>query len=193
MSMKHLIATTALSMVIALPAVAQERATNAAERAADRTEAAAERAADRTEAAAEKAAKRTEAAAERTADRTKAATTGNWAKATGDIRGSEMIGADVVNAKNDDIGSVKDVIFDSTGKVKSVLVDPDGVLNGGTKTVAIELTKLQILQSGEDVRLSTTMTEDQLKALPEYKPNMSASASATTSAGGGTSKMNEKK
>jgi uncharacterized protein YrrD len=93
---------------------------------------------------------------------------GKWAKAAGNLKGSELIGADIVNAKNDTVGSVKDVLFDTTGKIKMVLVDPQGVFGGGTKTVAMDLSKMQIMQSGEDLRLATTMTEEQLKALPEY-------------------------
>ena len=114
---------------------------------------------------------------------TKTAMSGNWAKAAGDLKGSELIGADVVNAKNDEIGSVKDVLFDTTGKIKTLLVDPKGIMNGGTKTVAVDMSKVQILQSGDDLRLTSTMTEEQLRSLPDYKTNMAA-GSATTSAGG---------
>lgn len=121
--------------------------------------------------------------ADGTNDRPKTTMNSNWTKAAGNLKGSELIGADIVNAKNDEIGNVNDVLFDTTGKIKSLLVDPSGIMNGGTKTVAIDFSKLQILQSGEDLRLSTSMTEDQLKALPDYKSTTSA-GSATTSAGG---------
>jgi uncharacterized protein YrrD len=95
---------------------------------------------------------------------------GKWVKVTGGgLKGSELIGADIVNGKDDEVGNVKDVIFDTSGKITAVLVDPQGVFAGGAKTVAIEMNKIQILQSGEDLRLMTAMSEDQLKALPEYK------------------------
>jgi putative membrane protein len=76
-----------------------------------------------------------------------------------------VLGAEVVNAKGEDVAEIEDVVMDQSGKQYAVL-SVGGFLGIGEKKVAVPLDELQL---GEDkAYLMTAETEDQLKQMPEY-------------------------
>jgi putative membrane protein len=76
-----------------------------------------------------------------------------------------LLGANVVNAKGDDVAEIEDVVLDQSGKYYAVL-SVGGFLGIGEKKVAVPLDELQL---GKDkAYLMTAETEDQLKQMPEY-------------------------
>ncbi|WP_185973794.1 PRC-barrel domain-containing protein [Ferrovibrio terrae] len=79
----------------------------------------------------------------------------------------ELLGADLKNAQNEKIGEVQAVQLDSAGKVRSLIVGVGGVLGLGARAVAVEPSALSVADGGDTVR--TTLTKDQLKAMPEYE------------------------
>jgi sporulation protein YlmC with PRC-barrel domain len=80
--------------------------------------------------------------------------------------GRGLVGKTIYDAAGDEIGDVEDVTMASGGKVDSTLVDVGGFLGIGGKRVAIDASTLN--QQGD--RLVSSMTKQQVKALPAYKP-----------------------
>lgn len=83
------------------------------------------------------------------------------------VDAKELLGADLKNAENEKIGEVQAVQLDAAGKVRSLIVGVGGVLGLGAHAVALEPSALTMADGGETLR--TTLTKDQLKAMPEYE------------------------
>jgi hypothetical protein len=83
------------------------------------------------------------------------------------VDAKELLGADLKNAENEKIGEVQAVQLDAAGKVRSLIVGVGGVLGLGARAVALEPSALSVADGGETLR--TTLTKDQLKAMPEYE------------------------
>lgn len=83
------------------------------------------------------------------------------------VQARKLIGSNLKNANNETIGEVDSVLLDSDGKVRSVIVGVGGFLGMGERNVAVNLNALNIADGGDTVR--TTLTKDQLKAMPEYQ------------------------
>lgn len=79
----------------------------------------------------------------------------------------ELLGTDVKNAQNETVGEVQAVQLDAAGKVRNLIVGVGGFLGLGERAVAVEPTALTVADNGNTIR--TTMTKDQLKAMPEYQ------------------------
>jgi sporulation protein YlmC with PRC-barrel domain len=87
----------------------------------------------------------------------------------GGYTAEDLIGADIENTNGDTIDEVSDLLIDQNNEVTHVLVDVGGVLGIGTKTVALPIEELQVPQGSVDEPVFiTSMTEDQLEALPAY-------------------------
>ena len=80
--------------------------------------------------------------------------------------GRDIVGKDLYGSGNRNMGEVEDVVMGADGRLESVLVDVGGFLGIGARRVAIPISQIQI---GQGDRLTTTMTEAEAKALPEYK------------------------
>lgn len=85
----------------------------------------------------------------------------------GQAQAQELIGADVKNAQNETIGEIESVHLDQSGTVSNVIVSVGGFLGLGSRDVALSWNDLQVAEGGQSV--TTTMTKDQLKSLPEYQ------------------------
>lgn len=110
----------------------------------------------------------------------------------GQAQAQELIGADVKNAQNETVGEIESVHLDQSGMVSNVIVSVGGFLGLGSRDVALSWNDLQVAQGGASV--TTTMTKDQLKSLPEYQYSDSsqrgkvfsgANAAGTSSSQGG--------
>jgi sporulation protein YlmC with PRC-barrel domain len=81
------------------------------------------------------------------------------------IRASKMIGSTVYDVQNRNIGSVKDLVLDTDGKVADVVIDVGSVLGVGGKYVAVGMNDVKT----DHNRLTLDRTKDQLQQMSEYR------------------------
>ncbi|QYX55977.1 PRC-barrel domain-containing protein [Roseovarius sp. SCSIO 43702] len=72
---------------------------------------------------------------------------------------------DIYTTGGDKIGEIEDVLFTRDGKAMAVSAEVGGFLGIGEKEVVINLDQI----SRENDRMIVDMTEDEMKALPEWK------------------------
>ncbi len=91
--------------------------------------------------------------------------------AGGDFSAEELIDADVVNAENETVSSIDDLILNEDGSIQAVIMDVGGFLGIGEKSVEVSYDELTILkqEDGEDIKVYMNTTEDALNSMPEYE------------------------
>jgi sporulation protein YlmC with PRC-barrel domain len=88
-----------------------------------------------------------------------------------DWRSSKLVGTSVMGANDQNIGEINDVLFDSGGTVKGVVVGVGGFLGIGEKDVAVPFRALNITRkSGDDAidKITVSYTKEQLKDAPAF-------------------------
>lgn len=95
------------------------------------------------------------------------AVTGAWAGVTAD----ELKGKTVTGLDDKKVGDVSDVVMGADASVSKIVVDVGGFLGMGAKPVALDPAQVQLTRDVEknEIRLQVSATEDELKAMPEYK------------------------
>ena len=90
---------------------------------------------------------------------------------SGDMLTSNIVGLDIYNSQNDDIGKVQDVAFDASKKVTGYILSVGGFLGMGTHYVAVNPDALMVNYDAQNKSWKATMnaTKDQLKSAPEFK------------------------
>ncbi|KZD03392.1 hypothetical protein AUP43_13050 [Oceanibaculum pacificum] len=78
-----------------------------------------------------------------------------------------LIGADVTNNNDENVGEIEDVVLNESGQVKYVVVSVGGFLGMGDKHVAMNWSDVKANRAENTV--SVNQTKDQLKQAPEYK------------------------
>jgi sporulation protein YlmC with PRC-barrel domain len=63
----------------------------------------------------------------------------------GDWRTSKMAGLKVYNDKNEDIGSINDLLADKSGNIKAAVISVGGILGVGARYVAIPYDKIKFV------------------------------------------------
>ncbi|NVK15086.1 MAG: PRC-barrel domain-containing protein [Rhodobacteraceae bacterium] len=88
-----------------------------------------------------------------------------------DLTAEKLTGAAAYDANDEWIGEVSELLLTDEGKVKSAVVDVGGFLGLGEKPVELDLSKIDILRAddGSDLRVYIPMTEEELKAMPDYE------------------------
>jgi sporulation protein YlmC with PRC-barrel domain len=86
---------------------------------------------------------------------------------TSEVDAEKIIGRDLLDASNEKIGSIDSVMLGRDGKVQAVVVNAGGFLGLGERQVAIDWADIRVSDEGK--RITTALTRDQLKALPEYR------------------------
>jgi hypothetical protein len=99
------------------------------------------------------------------ADRT--VSTGDF-NTSGDMAAGALIGAKVRNESKESIGKVDEIYLDKDAKVTVVVISVGGFLGVGSKDVGVKWSDLTFGQDGTSVVLTTSLTKDALKALPDY-------------------------
>jgi sporulation protein YlmC with PRC-barrel domain len=107
---------------------------------------------------------------------------------------SSFIGESVYSGTGDNaqnIGDVNDIVIDSKGMAKSIVVGVGGFLGIGEKNVAMEFPKLSWVEANGDRWLVTDVSKEQLEAMPAfdrspYEPASQPTASTGTSSTGTT-------
>ena len=84
------------------------------------------------------------------------------------ISASALLDENVVNAANETIGDVNDVLLDKNGKVASVIVGVGGFLGMGEKNVALDFDQLKFTNNGNDLVVTSDATKETLQAAPAY-------------------------
>ena len=98
------------------------------------------------------------------------ANTGFMAQQPGDRLASRLVGLNIQNTANEDIGEIYDIVLTDQAAVKAYIVSVGGFLGIGTKYVAIDPKAVTMTRQDEKTWKATmNANKDQLKAAPEYK------------------------
>jgi hypothetical protein len=84
---------------------------------------------------------------------------------------SKLVGLDVYNDKNQDIGQIKDVALNQSGQTEAYILSVGGFLGIGDHYVAVNPSQLKVTYNDSDKKWHASMnaTTDELKAAPEFK------------------------
>lgn len=84
---------------------------------------------------------------------------------------SKLVGLDVYNNENKDIGTIKDIALDPNGRTAAYILSVGGFLGIGDHYVAINPAAVKVTYNGSEKKWHASMnaTADQLKSAPEFK------------------------
>jgi hypothetical protein len=84
---------------------------------------------------------------------------------------SNVVGLDIHNGQNNDIGKIQDIAFDSSKQVTAYILSVGGFLGMGTHYVAVNPGSVMVAYDAQNKVWKATMnaTKDQLKSAPEFK------------------------
>ncbi|TMV72533.1 PRC-barrel domain containing protein, partial [Thioclava sp. BHET1] len=87
-----------------------------------------------------------------------------------DITAKDLKDAPVYGADNKKIGDISKLVLTADGKLDKAVVNVGGFLGIGGKSVAISSDQMQVMKKdkSDDLRVYVAMSEDQLKAMPDY-------------------------
>jgi sporulation protein YlmC with PRC-barrel domain len=90
-----------------------------------------------------------------------------------DALSSNLVGLDVYNNSNKDIGQIKDVAMNQRGRAQAYILSVGGFLRIGEHYVAVNPSEVKISYNDSDKKWHATMnaTTSELKAAPEFKYN----------------------
>ena len=88
-----------------------------------------------------------------------------------DMLSSNLVGLDVYDNADHNVGTIKDVAFDSSKAVKGYILSVGGVLGMGAHYIAVDMASVKVKYDPADKKWHANMdaTRDQLKAAPEFK------------------------
>lgn len=86
-----------------------------------------------------------------------------------DVRASDLLGTDVYNLTNENVGEIEDLILDNGKTLKGVVVSVGGFLGIGDRNVAIDPRSLVLSQTNNSWRAVVNTTKEELKNAPEFK------------------------
>jgi sporulation protein YlmC with PRC-barrel domain len=102
-------------------------------------------------------------------------------------RGTDLIDASVRGPDDQTIGEIEDVLIDSNGGIKAVVVSVGGFLGIGDKNVAVPFNALDIKRQANDDdidRIATNFTRDQLENAPAFRFYGDGNGAATAGGSG---------
>ena len=84
---------------------------------------------------------------------------------------SNLVGLDVYNASNQNIGQIKDIAMGPAGRARAYIVSVGGFLGMGTHYVAMNPSDVQVSYNTSDQKwhATTNATSDQLKSAPAFQ------------------------
>jgi len=94
-----------------------------------------------------------------------------WTKSLtpdGRIKASSFVGAEVMNAQDEAIGEIEEVLIGQNGNPQA-LVSVGGFLGVGERHVLLNWSDLKIDRNKDSVRVAVNMTKEQLQKLTPYK------------------------
>jgi sporulation protein YlmC with PRC-barrel domain len=89
----------------------------------------------------------------------------------GDDLSSKVVGLDIYNNNNQDIGQIKDIALNQNGRSQAYIVSVGGFLGMGEHYIAVNPSAVKVSYNSSDKKWHASMnaTSDQLKAAPEFK------------------------
>lgn len=88
------------------------------------------------------------------------------------LTADDLIGADVHDMNDEDIGNIEDIVLTADGQVGNVIVDVGGFLGIGARSVALAFDDLQIARDEGGMTSSLSvwvdLTEEELENMPEW-------------------------
>jgi hypothetical protein len=95
----------------------------------------------------------------------------------GDRLASRLVGLNIQNTADENIGEIYDIILTDAGAVKAYIVSVGGFLGMGTRYVAIDPKAVTLARQDEkNWKATMNANKDQLKAAPEYTSRNGGSA-----------------
>ena len=88
---------------------------------------------------------------------------------SGEMAGSAIIGAKVRDAAGETIGKIDDIYLDDNGAIKVVVVTVGGLMGVGGTDVGVKWSDIKFQRDGKSVLLTTNLSKEALKAMPDYK------------------------
>ncbi len=82
-------------------------------------------------------------------------------------RASEVIGADVTNANKENLGDIKDLVVDTSGKVRYAVLSFGGILGMGEKLFAVPMNNLQ--SKADEKKFVLNIDKNKLKDAPGFE------------------------
>jgi sporulation protein YlmC with PRC-barrel domain len=88
-----------------------------------------------------------------------------------DFISSRVVGLDVYDSANHDLGKIQDIVFDPSMAIKGYILSVGGFLGMGERYVAVDPASVIVKYDDNDKKWHANMnaTSDQLKAAPEFK------------------------
>jgi PRC-barrel domain len=89
----------------------------------------------------------------------------------GDDLSSKVVGLDIYNTSNQDIGQIKDIAMADNGRTRAYIVSVGGFLGMGEHYVAVNPSSVKVSYNNSEKKWHASMnaSADQLKAAPEFK------------------------
>ena len=79
----------------------------------------------------------------------------------------EIVGKSVVSQQGEEIGTIDEVVMDTSSQQQLAVIDVGGFLGIGEKSVAISFDQLELTDDG---RVQSDLTRETLQSQPEYDP-----------------------
>jgi sporulation protein YlmC with PRC-barrel domain len=98
------------------------------------------------------------------------------AQRANEVRAETLIGATVFSPEGDKVGTVKDILFDTSGKATGVVLSVGGIMGLGAKSVGLTWDEVDV--QPDPKLLQVKYTEDQLEAAPSFKTQEAQQAEA---------------
>jgi sporulation protein YlmC with PRC-barrel domain len=87
-----------------------------------------------------------------------------------EMRASKLIGTKVVNAANETVGDINEIVLGKDGKVAAVVIGVGGFLGMGEREVAMNFQSLRISKDANNkLVLTVDATKDSLKDAPAWR------------------------
>ena len=85
-----------------------------------------------------------------------------------------ILGRPVLDAADESMGRIVDVIVDHSGRVRAAVIDFGGFLGVGSRKIAVDWSAMHFPPPGQpNAKISLDLTRDQVKAAPEYQEGKS--------------------
>ena len=93
-----------------------------------------------------------------------------------------LLGQPVTDAKGDVFGHVVDVLIDVDGTPHAAVIESSGFFGIGNRQMAVDWKALKFSVLQDHIAISVHLDPDELKAMPEYKPEAPSVPVATQAA-----------
>ncbi len=98
------------------------------------------------------------------------------AQRANEVRAENLIGTTVFSPEGEKVGTVKDILFDTSGKATGVVLSIGGIMGLGAKSVGLTWDEVDV--QPEPRLLQVKYTQDQLEAAPTFKTQEAQQAEA---------------